>query len=117
MAVEKAMEEINGKLEKDIKNFSSVDINFENKQHSVSSNDPKLDLFASELEMPSNESSEEDPDNSKNEFCDQCLKTFNISLNYCNKSLESILHLEIFEFEQQINSINDKKANYCLGNS
>ncbi len=105
------MEEANGRLEKDLKNFSSAEGPLGRQPRSESSGEPRLDLFASELEVQTGESSEEgEEEGSRAECCEGCLKTFGLSLVYCNESLERILHLEILEFEQQVSAIHEGRA-------
>ena len=86
-AVEKAIEDINSKLEKDIKKLSLADYTPELMAKSISLNDQKVDIFASELEVRSNDSAENDLENSRTDFCDNCLKAFKISLTYSTSCL------------------------------
>ena len=111
MTVERAMEEANSRLEKDLKNFSSAEGPIGRQPRSESSGEPRLDLFTSELEVQTGESSEEgEVEGCRVECCEGCLRAFGISLVYDNENLERILHLEILEFEQQVLAIHERRA-------
>ena len=113
--IQRNLEESNQKLEEELACLNQENCSNDKMMHSYSSNEKKMDLFTSEVDINIIDSVDEDNDAAKKDYCSQCLKMFDLSVQYDINSLEIVLQNEILDFEAQINSQNPRKTEMFNG--
>ena len=104
-----SLEEPNQKLEEELNMLNNETQSHDKVRHSFSSNEKKVDLFNSEVDINIIDSIDEENDFSKKDYCNNCLKMFDIDIQYDVQSIENVLEMEINDFVNQIDSQNEKK--------
>ena len=65
--------------------------------------------FESNILINSLQSSDEESNQINDDYCENCIKMFNIKVNYTNSNLEKLLHEEIVEFVKEVDLITENK--------
>ena len=81
---------------------------FEFNNHEKVENNHKL-KFESNILINSLQSSDEESNQIADEYCENCIKIFNIKINYTNSNLEKLLHEEIIDFVKEVDTITENK--------
>ena len=105
LETERALEEENKRLEKELKNTSYNDPEVNSYSDDSGSYKKAKENFESDFFNSSYSSSENEDNEKGNHFCQTCQQLFAYNINYTGSNLEQLLHDEILGFEQKINQI------------